>query len=102
MTLRQPRSTRTDTLFPYTTLFRSAPRIVEVVHDRIPWSRRQYQVPAAMSDESTGKIADFDKLIGEPKSNENAIQAFLEANTMFMPTPDVLHHRLHMNSVIAK
>src|SRR3546814_14039289 len=21
---------------------------------------------------------------------------------MFMPTPDVLHHRLHMNSVIAK
>src|SRR3546814_18856779 len=55
-----------------------------------------------MSDEITGKIADFDKLIGEPKYNENAIQAFLEANTMFMPTPDVLHHRLHLNSVIAK
>src|SRR3546814_819012 len=55
-----------------------------------------------MSDEITGKIADVDKLMCEPKSNENAIQAFLEANTMFMPTPDVLHHRLHMNSVIAK
>src|SRR3546814_18078176 len=27
MTRRPPRSTRTDTLFPYTTLFRSSPRI---------------------------------------------------------------------------
>src|SRR3546814_1978025 len=28
MILRPPRSTRTDTLFPYTTLFRSAPKAV--------------------------------------------------------------------------
>src|SRR3546814_12173629 len=28
MILRPPRSTRTDTLFPYTTLFRSAPSMV--------------------------------------------------------------------------
>lgn len=26
----------------------------------------------------------------------------MEANTAFMPTPDLLHHRLHMNCVIAK
>src|SRR3546814_3593081 len=55
-----------------------------------------------MSDEFSVEIADFDKLSGEPKSNANAIQAFLEANTMCTPTPDGLHHRLHMNSVIAK
>src|SRR3546814_3794320 len=30
MILRPPRSTRTDTLFPYTTLFRSAPALHEV------------------------------------------------------------------------
>src|SRR3546814_3878279 len=29
MIRRPPRSTRTDTLFPYTTLFRSAPRIID-------------------------------------------------------------------------
>jgi Domain of unknown function (DUF4263) len=37
-----------------------------------------------------------------PGANENAIQKFLELNTAFMPTPDVLHHKLHMDSVIAK
>mgnify|MGYP002079047821 CR=1 FL=1 len=30
------------------------------------------------------------------------MQAFFEANTAFMPTPDLLNHRVHMNSVIAK
>ena len=30
------------------------------------------------------------------------MQAFFEANTTFMPTPDLLNHRVHMNSVIAK
>lgn len=48
------------------------------------------------------KIEEYDKLIAEPKANENAVQAFLESNTVFMPTPDILNHRLHMNSVIAK
>src|SRR3546814_18100389 len=31
MIRRPPRSTRTDTLFPYTTLFRSYPRLMETV-----------------------------------------------------------------------
>src|SRR3546814_10611152 len=34
MTRRPPRSTRTDTLFPYTTLFRSRPRRFRVFHVR--------------------------------------------------------------------
>src|SRR3546814_20310454 len=32
MILRPPRSTRTDTLFPYTTLFRSHPSFAEMQH----------------------------------------------------------------------
>src|SRR3546814_4177368 len=34
MLRRPPRSTRTDTLFPYTTLFRSETGVVRVVEDR--------------------------------------------------------------------
>src|SRR3546814_16837011 len=34
MIRRPPRSTRTDTLFPYTTLFRSARRRISDVHQR--------------------------------------------------------------------
>src|SRR3546814_2000845 len=50
MTRPPPRSTRTDTLFPYTTLFRSAhvlerPRLVRAEHDR-------------------GRRSDADQLIG--------------------------------------
>lgn len=59
-------------------------------------------MPTPLADEITGKLADFDKLISEPKANENALQAFLEANTSFMPKPDILNHQLHMNCVIAK
>src|SRR3546814_17435808 len=33
MIRRPPRSTRTDTLFPYTTLFRSLPRLRHLQHD---------------------------------------------------------------------
>src|SRR3546814_14549959 len=38
MLRRQPRSTRTDTLFPYTTLFRSAlyPQQAGLLHHRLP------------------------------------------------------------------
>src|SRR3546814_17153659 len=36
MIRRPPRSTRTDTLFPYTTLFRSNPPIAQVGRNRMP------------------------------------------------------------------
>src|SRR3546814_2968084 len=38
MIRRPPRSTRTDTLFPYTTLFRSPPRVGV---GRLPWAPGQ-------------------------------------------------------------
>ena len=49
------------------------------------------------------KLAEFEALIAVVTPNENAIQAFVEANTAFMPTPDIIgYHGLHLNSVIAK
>src|SRR3546814_10598410 len=46
MIRRPPRSTRTDTLFPYTTLFRSEPELARGQHDLKPrngsgWARRK-------------------------------------------------------------
>src|SRR3546814_4867165 len=40
MRQRPPRSTRTDTLFPYTTLFRSDPRAIPSAFLRDNWSLR--------------------------------------------------------------
>lgn len=55
--------------------------------------------PSGDEDE---KLAEFRQLIAVPTANENTLQKFLEENTRFMPTPDLLNHRLHLNSVIAK
>src|SRR3546814_8572500 len=50
MIRRPPRSTRTDTLFPYTTLFRSAPPRSRAANDRgsrtAPGNRAQDHTPA--------------------------------------------------------
>src|SRR3546814_12173974 len=40
MIRRPPRSTRTDTLFPYTTLFRSAAASIDLDHDAADGERR--------------------------------------------------------------
>src|SRR3546814_2710418 len=45
MNRRPPRSTRTDTLFPYTTLFRSAPSVTAIVQGR---TRRRAPLVSAM------------------------------------------------------
>src|SRR3546814_13906084 len=48
MIRRSPRSTRTDTLFPYTTLFRSPERRAASVTDAIPYTvRRRISEPCA-------------------------------------------------------
>src|SRR3546814_9981799 len=53
MILRPPRSTRTDTLFPYTTLFRSARRIpLRERADR----RRPGPVPAGVPDAARAAV----------------------------------------------
>src|SRR3546814_2009513 len=51
MIRRPPRSTRTDTLFPYTTLFRSRPQLGRSanfpVHDRLRGGRHDHSRPGA-------------------------------------------------------
>src|SRR3546814_13319057 len=46
---RPPRSTRTDTLFPYTTLFRSA-RLVRARHDQLDRARAEIAHRPRQSD----------------------------------------------------
>src|SRR3546814_15939830 len=43
--LRPPRSTRTDTLFPYTTLFRSCPKLQKpvILSDILPFVRKSQE-----------------------------------------------------------
>src|SRR3546814_1287172 len=67
MILRPPRSTRTDTLFPYTTLFRSSPRQAGKTPRRRgsarPWCRplpcpavRPHPGPHSRSEEHTSEL----------------------------------------------
>src|SRR3546814_5005516 len=68
MIRRPPRSTRTDTLFPYTTLFRSADPLPAGHEDHgrgadrgevlriVPGARRQVQVRQARSEEHTSEL----------------------------------------------
>src|SRR3546814_9439678 len=72
MIRRPPRSTRTDTLFPYTTLFRSPPRerhkrrsrqcSQRPAVERLAWSRHnqldtvEFPAPAMRSEEHTSEL----------------------------------------------
>src|SRR3546814_15224248 len=60
MVRRPPRSTRTDTLFPYTTLFRSmsGPELVRVVAERYP------EVAVLFVTGFVGEAGDGDELTG--------------------------------------
>src|SRR3546814_12431882 len=49
MIRRPPRSTRTDTLFPYTTLFRSPPRVASSVRSAMSVSRETLRLQRASS-----------------------------------------------------
>src|SRR3546814_1441142 len=55
MIRRPPRSTRTDTLFPYTTLFRSAPCSF-VIFESALRSRMRVFVPVRRSEEHTSEL----------------------------------------------
>src|SRR3546814_8664235 len=52
MIRRPPRSTRTDTLFPYTTLFRSGPRLVVPARQRF---EPRHQAGAEIADRLEGE-----------------------------------------------
>jgi len=47
-------------------------------------------------------IKECKMLLSMPGRQENAIQAFLEKHTAFLPTPGLPNHRLHLNSIISK
>lgn len=46
--------------------------------------------------------AEFEALISAGEDNENAVQAFIERHTAFLPTPNLLNHQLHLQSIISK
>src|SRR3546814_20480252 len=60
MIRRPPRSTRTDTLFPYTTLFRSGhcPRSAAETHARIAQSRKRPPLQRLSTGRSTKAYID--------------------------------------------
>ncbi|HEV2865305.1 MAG TPA: Shedu immune nuclease family protein [Allosphingosinicella sp.] len=45
---------------------------------------------------------EFEALISAGEHNENALQAFIERHTAFLPTPSLLNHQLHLQSLISK
>lgn len=47
-------------------------------------------------------VAQYFDVIENKRNTENQIQEFLEENTIFIPTPFLLNHHLHMNCVISK
>src|SRR3546814_9095346 len=61
MIRRPPRSTRTDTLFPYTTLFRSARRIS--THIRLPGSRSLRVLAPALRSRSEEHTSELQSLM---------------------------------------
>src|SRR3546814_3676807 len=61
MIQRPPRSTRTDTLFPYTTLFRSSPQTTDPSADA-PRSRRRSRLCPLRSEEHTSELQSLRRI----------------------------------------
>lgn len=55
-----------------------------------------------MCDEEDNLITDFKKMLDDVNTKENDIQGFLEIHSQLIPTPFLLGHSLHFNSVISK
>src|SRR3546814_6265944 len=69
MILRTPRSTRTDTLFPYTTLFRSWDDVAEMVRH---WNG-QFCLKGIMTIEDAGRAVD----IGRSAEHTSELQSLM-------------------------
>src|SRR3546814_14548485 len=89
MILRPPRSTRTDTLFPYTTLFRSYPRHTRtLVLDSVAPNDLYLGNDFARNLESAldlqfarcGKTPDCVNAVGDPRAQLDALMARLETD----------------------
>src|SRR3546814_6229760 len=70
MIRRPPRSTRTDTLFPYTTLFRSAVRRPVRAVDGLVLSLSKDGAPPCFDKLSMRDLFDMRKLCNEPSRSE--------------------------------
>src|SRR3546814_13267206 len=67
MIRRPPRSTRTDTLFPYTTLFRSSSAQMAALHARLARAERPFLiVGGVLSDQAVRDITAFAEANGLP------------------------------------
>src|SRR3546814_6900198 len=71
MIRRPPRSTRTDTLFPYTTLFRSAVSVVAQRHLRNDAKVAQHAVLDGEAVERAPVLAGLDEGEADPRSEEH-------------------------------
>src|SRR3546814_2709144 len=82
MIRRPPRSTRTDTLFPYTTLFRSAesPRAAPVRPGEVP-ARRLPPVPARVAPRhppaSGARPPGFDQFFHRSEEHTSELQSLM-------------------------
>src|SRR3546814_11383543 len=88
MIRRPPRSTRTDTLFPYTTLFRSAAVFVKDVKNLVLTS--YYDMPAVVT-QSDGSTRPITLAVAQPMNTEKATLKGVEAGFQqaldFLPGP---------------
>src|SRR3546814_14885526 len=78
MIRRPPRSTRTDTLFPYTTLFRSQIREQEE-KEREEQARRDREASELAEREAAERQAEADRLAAEQEAAAEAERAQREA-----------------------
>src|SRR3546814_5970140 len=63
MIRRPPRSTRTDTLFPYTTLFRSDPAVL----DQVGFVHREHELARGDVDLAAGEVDGVQPLLDGPQ-----------------------------------
>src|SRR3546814_14940593 len=85
MIRRPPRSTRTDTLFPYTTLFRSDVRVGRLVHVLPDW-RPKAAIVHAIFPSRRGLLPSVRALV-DFLAHECAVQR-ARANQIVPPTDD--------------
>src|SRR3546814_12579797 len=75
MIRRPPRSTRTDTLFPYTTLFRSTGPPQRLSHDRR--NRRLEQGGRAAGEIATARIGDRRFVLARSEEHTSELQSLM-------------------------
>src|SRR3546814_17563303 len=72
MIRRPPRSTRTDTLFPYTTLFRSARRVAQLAKKPVPGGGRSRRAHLLTASSDGRKLSDSSTPYSEPSAASTA------------------------------